>query len=207
MSPSSTNHLTSKLAQAALALVLKARTGALALLLVIGAAAFLWSVWSLLEIERTNNVITAIRGGDDIAVDPKRAHSELVLARLRQLLNQGRNEEAQILVDGSRAGPMAETQSQARLLYTLGNARVRAAIARIEKGELDKAIPEVRLAKESYREALRLDPAGWDAKHNYDVAMRLVRDLPGVEQESEDVPPDAPKRLWTDLPGVPRGLP
>ena len=64
-----------------------------------------------------------------------------------------------------------------------------------------------RLAKDDYRLALRLDPTAWDIKFNFDVAMRIVRDFPGYEQEGEDVPPDAPKRLWTDLPGVPKGLP
>ena len=64
-----------------------------------------------------------------------------------------------------------------------------------------------QLAKDEYRLALRLDPSNWDIKHNLDVAMRLVRDFPGYEGEAEEVPEDAPKNLWTDLPGVPRGLP
>jgi mxaK protein len=77
----------------------------------------------------------------------------------------------------------------------------------IEGGALDKAIPLTKLAKDDYRRALSLDPDFWDAKFNFDVAMRLVRDLPGYEQEGEEAPPDAKTRLWTDLPGVPRGLP
>lgn len=182
----------------------RGKSAGLVLLFAACAGTFAYTAWRLIDARRANAAIAALEQREDVAVDPKRAHGHLLMARLRLLTDQGRMEEAQVLVDGSRDTPPA---LRAHLLYNLANARVRGAITLIEKGELDKAIPIVRLAKEAYRESLRLDPSYWDSKHNYDVAMRLVRDLPGVEQESEDVPPDAPKRLWTDLPGVPKGLP
>ncbi len=37
--------------------------------------------------------------------------------------------------------------------------------------------------------------------------MRLVRDFPQLDVEGEEIPPEAAKKLWTDLPGLPRGLP
>jgi mxaK protein len=93
------------------------------------------------------------------------------------------------------------------MLSNMANARMRAAVAAIEKGNLDKAIPLVALAKSEYRSALRLDPVHWDAKYNFDVAMRLVRDLPQAVGEDEQKPLETPEKLWTDLPGVPKGLP
>ena len=91
--------------------------------------------------------------------------------------------------------------------FGLDVARLRAAIRQIEHGHFDKAIPLVALAKAEYRSALRLQPAYWDAKHNLDAAMRLVRDLPRAEGEEGTEPEQTPAKLWTDLPGVPKGLP
>ncbi len=93
------------------------------------------------------------------------------------------------------------------LLYNLANARLRIAIEAIEQGSLDKAIASVNLAKTAYRLALRIDPEAWDAKFNLDIAMRLVRDLPQQDDAAEEKSPEEPKQLWTDLPGVPKGLP
>jgi hypothetical protein len=54
--------------------------------------------------------------------------------------------------------------------------------------------------------ALRLDPNAWNVKFNLDVTSRLLRDLP-EGQGPEDKPREAPKELWTDIPGTPRGAP
>jgi mxaK protein len=96
---------------------------------------------------------------------------------------------------------------QVRMLYNMANARLRAAIKATEQGKFDKAIPLVALAKAEYRSALRLAPLDWEAKHNLDVAMRLVRDLPRGEAEEKTEPETTPSKLWTDLPGIPKGLP
>jgi mxaK protein len=128
-----------------------------------------------------------------------------MVARAAFLLARDRRDEAQALLDASSS--IKDTNLRARLIYNHANALIRDAIAAVERADHDKAIPLTRLAKDEYRLALRLDPEAWDTKYNYDVAMRIVRDFPGYDQEGEDLPPDAPKRLWTDLPGVPKGLP
>jgi mxaK protein len=89
----------------------------------------------------------------------------------------------------------------------MANARMRASIKAIEQGNFDRATPLVALAKSEYRAVLGLEPGNWDAKHNLDVAMRLVRDLPRAEGEDEAGKDEPPAKLWTDLPGVPKGLP
>jgi mxaK protein len=135
---------------------------------------------------------------------PDDASSELVFARAHFLLVRDRIDEAQSLVGQivERGGP----DVAARFHYDVGNARARRAIGAIEASQIDKAIPEVRLAKEAYRAALRADPTLWDARYNLDVVMRLVRDFPEIEA-AEDETKAQPKKLWTDLPGRPRGLP
>jgi mxaK protein len=195
----------SRLATAVAATLRRVRTLALATALVASLAALGALTWRIQEVRRDNATIAALKAGDDIAVDARTASGEVLMARLSFLLGRDRREDAQALLDASSG--LADPKLRARLLYNHANARVRDAIAAVERGDTDKAIPLTRLAKDEYRLALRLDPEAWDIKYNYDVAMRIVRDFPGYEKEGEEVPPDAPKRLWTDLPGVPKGLP
>lgn len=183
----------------------RARTPALAAALVVSVAVLAVLTWRIAEVRRDNATIAALKAGEDIAVDPRTTAGEVLIARSKFLLDRDRREEAQSLLDASAS--ISDPKLRARLVANHGNARIRDAIAAVERGDNDKAIPLTRLAKDEYRLALRLDPDAWDIKYNFDVAMRIVRDFPGYEKEGEEVPPDAPKRLWTDLPGVPKGLP
>jgi mxaK protein len=185
--------------------VLRLRTPLLVLLCLVSIAAFAWTTWRSVDAARDNAAIRAIVAGEDISVDPKRASGEVIVARARYLLDRDLIDDAQTLVDA--AAPYMSPNAGSRLFYNLANWRTRKAMNLIEQGALDKAIPQTKLAKDDYRRSLTLDPGAWDAKHNLDVASRLVRDLPSSEQEGEEVPPDAKTKLWTDLPGVPRGLP
>ncbi len=197
--------LRSRLLAPAITAIKKVRTIALAAALVASVAGLAMLTWRIYDVRRDNVTIAALAAGDDVPVDVRRASGEVLVARSHFLLKRDRWEEAQSLLDSSAV--ISDPKLRARLLYNHANARVQEAIAAVARSNLDKAIPLTRLAKDEYRLALRLDPTAWDIKYNYDVAMRIVRDFPGYEQESDDVPPDAPKRLWTDLPGVPKGLP
>jgi mxaK protein len=205
MSMQSRPSTVSRLLAPVIAAIRKMRTIALATALVASVVVLGVLSWRIHEVRRDNAIIAALRNGDDMAVDVRKASGEVLLARSHFLLKRDRWEEAQSLLDSSSA--IVDPKLRARLLYNHANARIREAIAAVGRSNLDKAIPLTRLAKDEYRLALRLDPTAWDIKFNYDVAMRIVRDFPGYDQESDDVPPDAPKRLWTDLPGVPKGLP
>ncbi len=205
MTKASSPDRTRRLLEAMAALWRKARTAALAALLIAALATLATLGWHIRGIERDNALITALAAGDDVAIDPRGASDEVLIARSAFLLARDRRDEAQALLDVSPA--MTDPKLRARLLYNHANARIRDAIAAIERGSTDTAVPMTRLAKDEYRLALRLDPGAWDIKHNFDVAMRIVRDFPGYEGEDEEPPPDAPTKLWTDLPGVPKGLP
>jgi mxaK protein len=183
----------------------RARGPAYWLALVASVAALAGSGWLYYDAQRQNGVIQRLAGGEDVAIDIAAAPDAVLLARAHYLLARDRIDEAQTIVDVSAARSAPGTR--AALLYNLANARLRIAIQSIEQGALDKAIASVNLAKTAYRLALRIDPEAWDAKFNLDIAMRLVRDLPQQEETVEEQSPEEPKQLWTDLPGVPKGLP
>ncbi len=150
-----------------------------------------------------NRTIAALAAGRDVPVELN-APDRVLLARAHFLMIRDRLDEAQPLVDRLAAdrSPLAVAG-----LYDLANARLAIAISFLEKTEIDPAVPQVRLAKAGYRAALARAPDFWDAKYNLDIAMRLVRDFPQIEQEQQDEAQETPKRLWTDLPGLPKGLP
>ena len=174
-------------------------------LLAASAATFVVAGIFYLSKTQTNAAIDRLRAGKEVAVDAADASQALLDARSAFLLKRGRIDEAQPLLD--QAQTRADSATKVRMLYNMANARMRTAVREIEKGNFDKAIPLVSLAKSEYRSALRLDPGNWDTKFNLDVAMRLVRDLPQAVGEDEEKPLETPEKLWTDLPGVPKGLP
>jgi mxaK protein len=162
------------------------------------------SIWSTVSVWQDNRAISRLSAGEDLLV-ASGARPQVLLARAHFLLQHGRIDEAQALVPAVKAG--GSMQLLATLHYDLANARLRAAYSLLEQNRVDPAIPLVRLAKDGYRAALAINPGDWDARYNLDLAMRLVRDFPQIERSFDDPPPQIPKQLWTDLPGVPKGLP
>lgn len=158
----------------------------------------------LLEARQENALIRGLVAGRDLAI-PADAGPELIRARAQFLLRYADATSAEALV-----APMTGTgdvKGLAALWYDIGNRRLRDGFAAIDRQDVDGAAANVRLAKDAYRASLRLDPGAFDAKVNLDIASRLVRDFPSVEQEGEDDPEAQPKKVWTDLPGLPKGLP
>lgn len=152
-----------------------------------------------------NRTISALAENQDRQVSA-RASDEVLLARASFLLRLDRIDDAQAWIE--EVGRSVAPSQRADLFYNLANARLRAAFTLIQQGKIDLAAANVRLAKDGYRATLSIDSQYWNAKYNLEVAMRLVRDFPQMEVEVLDVVPgEVPKRLWTDLPRQPRGLP
>jgi mxaK protein len=181
-----------------------ARAPFLWLLFAAGLAAMLLAGVRWTAERHDNRIIATLLGGENVAIDPNTASPRVLFAKSYYLLKRDRVEEAQILLD--QANFRADPATRVAMLYNMANVRVRAAFEAIDQGAFDNATSFIELAKQDYNQALRLDPDAWDVKYNLDVAARLVRDLPeGVPSEEE--PQQTSKKLWTDLPGVPKGEP
>lgn len=154
--------------------------------------------------ERANRNIQALVSFHDIQIDARRATAQEILARINESIRRDNIDDAQAVL--STATESLPSKVRAAALYNIASARTILAGEAVRKGDLDGATALVNLAKSEYRLALKLDPENWDARYNIDVAMRIVRDLP-LGDNPDKKSPDAPKKLWTDLPGVPKGLP
>lgn len=90
--------------------------------------------------------------------------------------------------------------------FNTANALMRQAIALRATTQPGQAIPLIELAKETYRELLRADPANWAARYNLERAQRLLPD-----PEDSDAPPSEPpsnaERAATTMRGYSPGLP
>jgi mxaK protein len=176
-----------------------------ALLLALLVAAFAFTAWSLADLVRAravNDAIRALAAGQDVEI-AEDAPSRLLVARGKFLLDRDRIEAAEALAP--QLGATADAAAIGDFAHDLGNARLRAAFRLIEDNDITGATPLVRLAQEDFSQALRLDPARWDSKVNLDIASRLVRTFPRPAQEEQ--PGERPRNVWTDMPGLPRGLP
>lgn len=175
----------------------------LALLCLAGAG---WQFWQWRQVHRVSAAIAEFAAGRDIGAErrfgaplPVRLAYALFLARREQYA-----EAQEVLADlGERGDPAF----RARVLYDLGNLYLRQALAETERSEAGRAAPLAELAKDAYRRALRAEPEFGDAKYNLEVATRLMPDFDPVDSGTEEPDEDAARKLWTRVPGFPRGLP
>lgn len=183
---------------------LAARLAAAAALLGLTAAGFEARAW--LHARSESQAINDLAAGKDIG--PERRYGASPEVRLAYGLLLARREQygdAQaILADLANLG---DIRFRALVHYDLGNLYLRQALAETTRGETDHASPLAELAKESYRRALRADPRLWDAKYNLEVATRLMPDFDPVNSGSDEIEDEQARKLWTQVPGFPRGLP
>ena len=172
--------------------------------LAIALAAVAAATAALLQRTHDNRRIAALAEGRDVEVGED-ASAALTFARAHYLLVRDRLDDARAPTERLALGDARRFAIAA--LYDKGKAHLRRALEIVDAHRYDDTIAQVNLAKEHYLRALRIDPGDWDAKLNLDVAMRLVRDFPDGEAEGDEEPPEQPDRLWTDLPGLPRGGP
>ncbi len=150
-----------------------------------------------------NRVIADLTHNHDVKVSPDDA-PKLIFARAFFLMRHRRIDAAQALV--SRFDLVGSDNARSDLHYDLGNARLLAAFEKIDNADFDAAGALVGLAQEDYIEAMRLNPDLWDARYNFDVAARLVRQYPSFVN-TPDPRRQGPRPIWTELPNVPRGEP
>jgi mxaK protein len=156
-----------------------------------------------IQVELVNRTIHALKSNHDAPVSTT-GSPELLSARVEFLLAHDRVDEVQPYVEALDKTGSDALRASAHFNYA--NGRLRQGFDEISADHLEKAGPYVVLAREEYRRSLTLDPEKWDAKFNLDVASRLVRDFPAFERTMGDEV-KTPKKLWTDVPGKPEGLP
>lgn len=71
--------------------------------------------------------------------------------------------------------------------YNLGNLHLRQAL-RNGPARAVEALPLVELAKQGYRDALRADPADWDARYNLERALALAPEIDAQAGEDKEPP-------------------
>lgn len=163
-------------------------------------------LWGVYRIHRQNQWMVELTSGHDIAIDNVvTAAPEVRLARSVFLRQKKRYSEALdtlslIVSQGDR-----ELQSLSR--YNLGNVYLAEAMAEIEAGRINQALPLLALSKQAYRQALTFDSKFWDAKFNLELAMRLLPEFDRISNAQPDDKQSQPSQLWTTVPGFPRGLP
>ncbi|WAR44116.1 hypothetical protein [Methylomonas rapida] len=158
------------------------------------------------RIHSQNQWLAELRAGQDVAIDKvMTAAPELRLARAIVLKQKQRYDEALetlgLIVD--QGGNTLQVQSR----YNLGNLYLTLAMAEVDAGRINQAMPLLTLAKQAYRQALKLDSGFWDAKYNLELAMKLLPEFDRISPNEPDDDAAKPSQLWTTVPGFPRGLP
>lgn len=159
----------------------------------------------LYRIQRENRWLAMLTDGHDVAVEAlASAAPQVRLARAVYLHDRQRYDEAldtlSLLID------LPDRRLQVQSRYNLGNVYLNRAMAEIDAGRVDQAIPLLNLAKQAYRRALTLDSRFWDAKYNLELAMSLLPEFDRIGDRQND-DNTQPAQLWTSVPGFPRGLP
>jgi len=159
------------------------------------------AAWQALRLAQAVRINQAIAHADAAA-----ARSDFAEARFAHALalsTAGRYEAAlaahKALLQGGQ-GPLRPA-----VLYNLGNLHLREALKNGMERASD-ALPLVELAKQSFRDALRDDPADWDARYNLERALALA---PEVDERTgdEEAPPVERERALTTAPLMRSDLP
>lgn len=130
---------------------------------------------------------------------------EIRLARAVFLVRKKRYDDALAVLNLILEQGDSRLRTQSR--YNLGNLYLDQAMAEVDAGRPNQALPLLTLAKQAYRQALALDSQFWDAKYNLELAMRLLPEFDRIAQGEADDDAAAPSALWSTVPGFPRGLP
>lgn len=170
---------------------------ALALLLAVAA----YESFTLYRISRFNRLISAPKSPEITEASPP----ELVFAKAHALAAKGDRREAQrlygILLD------RGDGQFQARVRYNLGTLYLReAAELWNARGVLEyiRVNTLVAVAKENFRESLRLKPERWDARYNLEYTYRITP--PPKEKPKADFQ-GSKGSVFATLPSLPGGGP
>ena len=144
-----------------------------------------------LRLHRAGQVNAAIATAS--VPDAEAGVAEAQFARALALSESGDSAAALQLYKALIQGGRADLKRAA--LYNLGNLHLREAM---KSGEAARSLPLIELAKQSYRDLLRIDPADWDARYNLERALWLA---PEMEEAAVNEPPAPTRRAISTAPG------
>lgn len=144
-----------------------------------------------LRLRESNRVNAAIAGAG--VTDFNAAVPEARFARALALAKSGESEAA---VKAYKALVLSDRRDLTqRALYNLGNLYMRDALVN-GADQAFRSLPLIELAKQSYRDLLRADPADWDARYNLERALWLAPESDHDAAEDEE-PPEREQSMST----------
>jgi mxaK protein len=144
--------------------------------------------WRLHTAERINDAIANAASVDSTAPEAR-------FARALALAESGDAGAALQIYKALIQSGRAELKRAA--LYNVGNLHLREA-TKSGPDEAARSLPLIELAKQSYRDLLRIDPGDWDARYNLERALQLA---PELEEPAANEPPEPPQRAISTAPG------
>ena len=125
------------------------------------------ALWCGLRLHQTERINAAITTAHICAAD-----STVPQAQLAQALSLARAGQFTAALKVYKSLLDASDEVRLPALYDLGNLNMREALKN-GQGEAQRFIPLIELAKQSYRDDLRSNPADWDARYNLERALWL----------------------------------
>ena len=172
--------------------------GALAVMTALGLA---YDGVSWLRAERAN---ASIREGHALSVGT-RTSPEVLFAQAYALGMSGQQQRALTLYRELTADTRNADALRAAALYNIGNLHLRQALAARTDGAEGQAMALFELAKQSYRDALSIEPKYWDAKYNLERVLRWVPET--EEPDLGEGPTISRRRMPASKREVPLGPP
>ncbi len=149
------------------------------------AAVAVFQTWHLGKLKAENQQLAQLRSAvekKNLAV-PAAGSNRLALAYANALARAG---EIDAAVEAYSRLRLQEPESRTGLnaLFNLGNLHFRQGLLGQRNGKPD-FLPDIELAKQRYRDLLRIDPDNWDARYNLEQALRLAPEQNSALSDAE----------------------
>jgi len=141
------------------------------------------ALWCGLRLHQTERINAAIA-----TVQVSAADSNVPQAQLARALNLAKAGQFRAALKIYKSLLDASDEIRLPALYDMGNLNMREALKN-GQGEALRFMPLIELAKQSYRDDLRSNPADWDARYNLERALWLspAYDDPMLERNQAPV--------------------
>ena len=136
----------------------------------------------------------ALAAGDTASIDGQ-GDTHRQFAKAFHLQQHGEFKDAVKAYAAIEARP--RSQLQMGIKFNLANLYFREALQMREIGANDLAMPLIELAKQNYKEILRVDHGHWDSKYNLELALILAPETDPADALEERNPERSPRALTT----------